>query len=86
MERRQAKHDQREDNTINKVMEVVKLGPGFWLSIREWGMAERLWTGDEDALLSMACGKNFVPNDRQAAKLLALRQKALDEGFVAAEA
>lgn len=79
--KKEARKDQREDTKIDKVFEVVSLGVPFWNSLRDWGTARKLWTDEETKLLALACRKNFVPLDRQALKLMGLREKAVSEGF-----
>jgi len=83
VQRKEAKQVQREDNHINRVVQVVNLGTAFWGLLREWGVNENLWNEEEKALLLLACRKTFVPHDKQASRLLALRDKAVEEGFAA---
>jgi hypothetical protein len=80
--KREARKSQVEDVKIDKVLEVVNLGVTFWGGLRAWGAARRIWSEEESTLLSLACRKHFVPLDRQALKLMALRERAADEGFV----
>jgi hypothetical protein len=80
--KKEARKGQKEDTKIDKVFEVVNLGGLFWSGLRDWGSARRIWSDEEASLLALACRKNFVPLDRQALKLMGLREKAASEGFV----
>lgn len=80
--KREARKSLVEDTKIDKVLEVVNLGAAFWLGLRDWGAARAIWTEDDATLLALACRKHFVPLDRQAIKLMGLRERAVEEGFV----
>jgi hypothetical protein len=80
--KKDARKDQKEDSKIDRVLEVVNLGGLFWTGLRDWGAARRIWSDEETKLLALACRKNFVPLDRQAHRLMDLREKAAAEGFV----
>jgi hypothetical protein len=79
---KEARKGQNEDTKIDKVLEVVNLGGAFWTRLKEWGGVRGIWSEEEAKLLALASRKVFVPLDRQAVKLMALREKAADEGFV----
>jgi hypothetical protein len=81
-ERKEAKKQQKEELKIDKVLEVVNLGTVFWKGLNSWGEARGIWSAEEVVLLALAGRKNFVPMDRQALKLMGLRERAADEGFV----
>jgi hypothetical protein len=80
--KKEARKGQKEETKIDKVLEVVNLGAAFWAGLRNWGSAREIWSDEDAKLLSLATRKTFVPLDRQAVKLMGLKERAVVEGFV----
>jgi hypothetical protein len=80
--KKMARKDQAQDTKIDNVMDVVNLGAPFWTGLKTWGASRQIWSEEDVALLSLACRKHFVPLDRQAIRLMTLRERAASEGFV----
>jgi hypothetical protein len=84
---RAAARDEREKQRVTEglesLSEVLNAGAPFWVSLRAFATGKKLATSDEEAALSAACSMpKRIPTDKQAAKLLVLKQKCVEAGFV----
>lgn len=81
---RRARGDDREETTINAVVDVVNRSrSGFWGRALEWSMTRHLVSGVEFGILSTAARKGaaFAPSDAQAKRLMAVAKRLHEEGF-----
>ena len=84
-DRRRARGDQREDTTVNAVLEVIKRGnAGFWIRALEWRNVKRLLTPTEFGILQTAVdrGSSWIPSDAQAKRLLGAANKLEADGLI----
>jgi hypothetical protein len=80
---RSAKKEQKVVNEINAQVEVVKYTAAQWISLSEFVVRNHLVGSRTDvSALTIACRiPEKLPNAYQSKRLLALLQKAIDEGF-----
>lgn len=80
---RSAKKEQKVVNEINAQVEVVKYTAAQWTSLSEFVVRNHLVGSRTDvSALTIACRiPEKLPNAYQSKRLLALLQKAIDEGF-----
>ena len=79
---RAARTQQKQDSGIDAQEAVVKLGQGYWTAVRAWARERGFLSFDDDRLLRMAAEYvPNVPNDRQSAKLLRLKERFELEGL-----
>ena len=81
---RSAKKEQKVVNDINAQVEVVKYTAAQWTSLSEFVVRNHLVGSRTDvSALTIACRiPEKLPNAYQSKRLLALLQKAIDEGFI----
>lgn len=79
---KQAKKDQRMTNDINAEAEVVKYPAEFWKKLTEFAVMHRLIEMRDQQALKKACQIPLkLPNSVESKRLLALLEKARNEGF-----
>jgi hypothetical protein len=79
---REHRDQQRVTDGLVAVTDVMNLGPAFWERIRVFGRTSRTLTPDDDAALVVACAMpRRLPSDRQAARLIAVRDRCVQAGF-----
>lgn len=71
----------RIDRGISDISEVMATKPAKWRESRQWGLENKLLTGKEEQLLLIAATPGKVPSERQAAAILLIRWKLLQEGL-----
>jgi hypothetical protein len=71
----------RIDRGISDISEVMATKPANWRESRRWGLENKLLTGKEEQLLLIAATPGKVPSERQAAAILLIRQKLLQDGL-----
>lgn len=70
------------DDGINMVTCVVTKGGDYWSSIRDWGRHLKLFSTKELSILNTGCSiPRRIPTDKQAAVLLEIEKRAIEEGF-----
>ena len=62
--------------------EVLAYKYDSWKSLRQWGLDSHELTPKEDQLLLLASTLGKIPTDRQAAAILLIRDRLVEEGFV----
>lgn len=63
--------------------QVVNLGPTFWSTLQQWGRRQSLLGPTEDSLLSVAAAMpRKLPTERQSARIMEIKAKMEEEGFV----
>jgi hypothetical protein len=78
-----ARNLQKTDKGIEAQSEVLKLGFGYWLSLKKWGEPNRLFSPEEQKLLEIAIRiPATIPNPYQSRRLLEVRKRIEAEGFV----
>lgn len=79
---RSAKKEQKITNDINAQMEIVKYPAELWKRLSEFAVKNHMVTANDVAALALACKiPAKIPNSYQSKKLLALLEKAKEEGF-----
>lgn len=74
---------QRVGDGLQAVAEVMAAGAAFWISLRTFARAKRLTQSEDDGALTVACTMpRRVPMDWQAARLLTLKRRCEEAGFV----
>lgn len=77
-----AKKDQKVINDINAQVEVVKYSASIWKALSEFTVNNHLVTPTDVTALTIACQMPMkLPNTYQSKRLLALLDKAIEEGF-----
>ena len=81
-----AKKDERERQQISDgleaLTEVLNSGAAFWTALRLFAKAKRLALPEDEQALAYACQlPTKVPSERQAMRLLALREKCRAVGY-----
>lgn len=79
---RDAKAVQKIDSGVEAQMAVIALGGDYWRSLASWALARQAVSPEDKRLLSAAQKNGYVPTDRQSARLLQLRDRLEDEGFI----
>jgi hypothetical protein len=84
---REAKDTRKVDDGIDAQTEVVKLGFEYWKRVDAWSAANHPVSPDERTILRVASGYTYgVPTDRQAKRLLALKERLELEGMAPPDA
>ncbi len=81
---REHRDEQRVTDGLAALNEVMALGAGFWESVRAFGRAARILSPEDDTTLRAACAMpHRLPNDRQAMRLIGVRDRCVEAGFEA---
>jgi len=81
--KRQAVTTQKVVTGIEVQTQVVELGPTFWSRLQRWGRLKSLLGPTEDSLLTVAAGiPRKIPTERQSARIMEIKTKMEEEGFV----
>jgi hypothetical protein len=81
-EDREHRDQQRVTDGLAALTDVMALGPEYWEDIRAFGRKERVLSPDEDSILIVACGMpRRLPTDKQAIRLIAVRDRCVEAGF-----
>lgn len=75
------KVDGNENAAIEAITLVVQLGTHYWSSLAKWAMTHSPIYGTESDLVRNASRHGWIPTDRQAARLITLKQRIEAEGF-----
>ena len=79
---RSAKKAQKETNDINAQVEVVNYSADMWKALSKFVVMKHLVTSADVTALNIACQiPNKIPTAAQSKRLLALMEKAIEEGF-----
>ena len=79
---RQAKKEQRMTTDISSEVEVVKYPAEFWKRLTKFVVEHHLIDLRDQKALTVACSiPERIPNTAQSKRLLAILEKAKDEGF-----
>lgn len=70
-----------ENNKIDAMAAVVKLGNAYWLQLASWSAEHSPIYGKESDLVRLASRPGWVPTDRQASVLLGIMGRLEAEGF-----
>lgn len=74
---------QRIDNGIQAQKYVLEKGGTFWSKIFEWSQTNRIFSPKELSLLQVASQIPLkLPSEKQSLLLVAIEQKAIEDGFV----
>lgn len=83
---RAAKKDQKVVNDIQAQAEAVKISAETWKRLAEFAVANHLVSPADAAALAIACKiPEKIPNSYQSKRLLALLNRAVEEGFSLAQ-
>ncbi len=81
---REHRDQQRVTDGLAALTDVMALGAPYWEGIREFGRAAKILSPDDDGVLALACQMpRKLPTDRQAMRLIAVRDKCAEAGFEA---
>ncbi len=83
-------HDaEKEQHIVTGILaqeRVLELGASHWISLKEWNAGARVCSPKEASILDRACTiPSFLPSEKQAAVLLELEKRAVEEGFIPPE-
>jgi hypothetical protein len=82
-EKRQDREKQRVADGLNSLREVIEAGGAYWQAVRTFARTRRMATPDEDVALGIASSvPKRIPTDQQAGRLLALKGRCTEAGFV----
>ncbi|MCP2031013.1 hypothetical protein L1277_001104 [Okibacterium sp. HSC-33S16] len=80
---RESKKEQRVDNGIQAQIDVMNLGPRYWVNLRHFGRTTRSITPKEASVLNFGTGESGrPPSEAQAKLLMQLSERLESEGFV----
>jgi hypothetical protein len=80
--RRQQKATGAIDDSLEAMKHVLKLGAGYWESLRRFCRSKHILQPEDEKALVPACQMpGMVPTERQAARLLLLLKRAEDSGW-----
>ena len=69
---------------IQVQMTIVNLGGPYWQQLLSWGNKNLFLAPDEQSFVSVACNiPRKLPSEKQSARLLQIKERMEDEGFVA---
>jgi hypothetical protein len=78
----EARAQQKQDSGISDQAEVVRLGRDYWDELLRWARTEFPLSPEDDRLVAMAARtETFVPTERQAARMLELKDRLEREGL-----
>ena len=81
---RSARREQRELNSLEAQIAVVRAGPEFWAAALDWGAGRELLTPTEVGVLRLAADPaGRTPTERQASKAVGALRKLQSEGYPA---
>ena len=80
--RKSARVQQKIDDGIQAQATVLAIDPREWLAIKDFARSKRILTETDAGILALVTGaKPGVPSERQAARLIELRKKAVNNGY-----
>jgi len=80
---RSARREQRQLNSVEAQIAVVKAGPEFWTATLAWGTERGLLTPTEAGVLGVAANPaGKTPTERQASKAVEALTKLQSEGYI----
>src|SRR5690606_25264025 len=80
--KRDEKEKQRVADGMQAVTTVIEAGVPFWVELRNFARMKRLASPEDESALTIACAiPRKLPTDRQAVRLLAVRQRCEEAGF-----
>lgn len=83
---REARRTRRVHDGLDVLKQVLEHDANYWISAREFCRSRRILSPEDEKALVPACKlPNVLPNDRQAACLMRLIDKALDAGWSGAD-
>ena len=90
VERDVEQHAKKTAETTQKIVtgieiqtQVVQLGAPFWSQLQRWGRLKSLLGPTEDSLLAVAAEMpRKIPTERQSARIMEIKAKLEEEGFV----
>lgn len=79
---REHREQQRVTDGLSAITEVMELGAPFWENVRAFGLFARVLSPEDNTALGIACTMpRRLPNDRQATRLIAIRNRCVEAGF-----
>jgi hypothetical protein len=76
------REQQRVTDGLTALTDVMALGAQYWESVRAFGRSAKLLSPEDDAALLVAAAMpRKLPTDKQATRLIAVRDRCADEGF-----
>jgi hypothetical protein len=82
LQEREARRTRRVHDGLDALKQVIERDAKYWASIRDFCRSKSILTPEDERSLVPACQlPNKMPNDRQAACLMRLIDKALDAGW-----
>jgi hypothetical protein len=81
-EKKSQREEQRVTDGLAAISEVINLGAPYWDRVRMFARTNGLLTPDDDKALDVACKTpKRIPNDYQASRAVAVRQRCEEAGF-----
>jgi hypothetical protein len=79
---REYRDQQRVTDGLAALTEVMELGAVYWEGVRAFGRSAKILSPKDDATLGVACAMpRRMPNDKEAVRLIGVRDKCTDVGF-----
>jgi hypothetical protein len=80
--KKDARLQQKVDDGIQAQSTVLAIEPRAWLDIEEFARSKRILTETDAGILALVTGaKPGIPSERQAARLIDLRKRAIENGY-----
>ena len=78
----QGRRTQRLDNGIGAEVEVLTLGPQYWVRLRDFGVQMKKLSDTDRSFISYATGeRGKSPSEKQCVRLLEIRDRMVELGF-----
>jgi hypothetical protein len=79
---REHRDQQRVTDGLAALTDVMALGAIYWENVRTFGRNARILSPEDDATLGVACAMpRRLPNDKQAVRLIGVRDRCAQAGF-----
>lgn len=82
-EKKNARIQQKEDNKIAPMIQVVQFGVEKWKNLLTWGMDNHIFSSQEISFIkaAIAMERGKMPSEKQCARIIQILQKARDESY-----
>ncbi len=81
---REGKKEQRFENAIAIQTEIIQVGQDYWKRLLTFGKSKNLISEIDESVIKAAInlGVGKIPSDKQSQRILDIRNRIVDEGFV----
>lgn len=83
-EQEESRKEQKENDKFDSIKNIIQLGASYWKTLFDWSMKRTLISPVEQDFIKLAMNiesTGKLPSDRQAKKILSIKEKIEHEGF-----